>query len=148
MNRVQRALFFSFLIILSLRSSAETSPKIRVVFGVLGDDAGLNNQITSYFTRELRDIPDIELISGLDLDYIIVVTAQRMRIKSGEAIGWVMFVMLQAPSECAHGTDSPERVVKAMYLQQGAQDDLKGECQRIVADIDAVHLPRANHQNK
>jgi hypothetical protein len=148
MSRLPWVLLLSILILLAPLASAETPPKIRIVIGVLGNDAELNNQITSYFTRELREIPDIELVTGFELDYVIVVTAQRMRIKTGDAIGWVMFVMLQMPSKCDDGTGSHERVVKAMYLQQGAQEDLKGECQRIVADIDGAHLPRASRLEK
>jgi len=144
MTKISSALLFA-LCLFGFQAFGEKPATITVSLAVNGDETELANEITSYLSRELHEIPDVRSVSGNDADFRVTVFPQRLLLATGADTGWVMVVLVEVPTSCGQKYPT-ERKVRAMYLRQGPHSDLKQSCQQIVADLDTVYLGSARKQ--
>jgi hypothetical protein len=137
---------------------ADEQQSFRVAVNVSGENEAQTNLITSYLTRELRALHDVEVTDSnptYKIDIVALTLANRGNVHTGNAISilvslcpgdyeWALSKSLNAEYRKIIATTISKMVtIEDDKLIVGADDDLPGQMVRFVADFDTKSLQPA-----
>lgn len=125
---------------------AQTAFRVSLVLSI--DNTDLKNEATSYITRELRSIPDVQVTDNSPLFTIYITglsTTTRSNVKNGFALAELVTLnlgWLAATENVSPVLKDAVRVVDH-EIMVGADDDLEQTCKELVASFDSQRLEPA-----
>jgi hypothetical protein len=126
-----------------------------VKLSISGEES-IKNEITSFMSRELRELSDVTVVDE-NPDWEISVVAMESHLKSGQKTGFVISVVLfqhynpkvfdilfdKKHAEVAKNLMTRAVIYLDHWLRSGSTEELKTVCQGLVADFDSKHLAEA-----
>jgi hypothetical protein len=128
------------------------APKFNVSVEVSGD---ATNEISSFLTRELRELPDVAIAQPGEAEYEISIVSLKISV-AGKPNGYALsilatsridasawsFVVSSNELSVVQGITKDLRTVELQEIKILPPDGLKAICQSIVADMDRTILER------
>jgi hypothetical protein len=124
----------------SLSAYAQSSPHLPFRVQVVTGGGELGDSVQSYTKRELRQLPDVEVVDGTP-EWIIHVAVLAIT-QASTVTGYSLSVVVLAPvNELeVYGDKTARYHFLDHWLFAGAPTDLKGHCETLVAFFDSKVL--------